>query len=260
MGTEADDLYGVPREEFVAARTALAKRLAAEGDKSAAAEVKRLRKPSVSAAAVNLAVRRHPEAIERLLAAGTALCQVQEEALAGGDRGQADELREATRNLAAAIDEVTRLAAREDGVSAAQQDRIATTLRAAATDDEAADLLRRGVLVEDLQAAGFGLTGVPAGPRPKTAERSKAEDQAAAEARAEARRELRVAQDEAETAQRRAARQQERADEAERRAQEAAAVAEQARADAQRMAEESGAARQRAEAAARRLDEVTGKV
>src|SRR5688500_13005070 len=160
----SDELYGLPRGEFIAARTALAKELAASGDKAGAAEVKGLKKPSVSAAAINLAARKHPEAVVRLLDAGTELRHAQEEALGGGS---AEGLREATRNLASVVDEVAKLAAKEGGVSAAQRDRIATTLRAAATDDDAADRLRRGVLVDDLEAAGFGLDGAPPPPRPK---------------------------------------------------------------------------------------------
>ena len=255
--TSPDDLYGLPVKEFIAARTALAKELAAAGDKAGAAEVKQLKKPSVSAAAVNLAARRHPEAVERLVEAGTELRHAQEEALAGG---AAEALREATRDLASAVDEVAKLAAEEGGVSAAQRDRIATTLRAAATDDDAADLLRRGVLVDDLEAAGFGLGDAPPPARTakatKAAKASTAEDRAAAEALAEARRTLRVAEDEADTAERRAARQAERAEEAERRAEEAVTAAKEARADAKRMATEAEKARRQADEAADRLQQL----
>jgi hypothetical protein len=247
-----DELYGVPREEFVAARTGLARKLAAEGDKEGAAEVKRLKKPSVAAAAVNLAARRHPEAVVRLLDAGTELRHAQEEALGGGS---AEGLREATRNLASVVDEVAKLAAKEGGVSAAQRDRIVTTLRAAATDDDAADLLRRGVLVEDLEVAGFGMGDAPLPPRPKAA-KPKAEDKAAAQALAGAKRALRVAEDEADTAARRSTRQAERAEEAERRAEEAAAAAKEAKADAKRMAAEAKEARQRADEAAAQLEKL----
>ena len=247
-----DGLYGLPREDFVAARAALAKELAAGGDKAGAAEVKQLKKPSVSAAAINLAARKHPDAVVRLLDAGTELRHAQEEALGGGP---AEGLREATRNLASVVDEVAKLAAKEGGVSAAQRDRIATTLRAAATDDDAADLLRRGVLVEDLEAAGFGLGGAPPPPR-KAAKPKKAEDKAAAEALVEARRALRVAEDEADTAERRAARQAERAEEAERRAEEAVVAAKEAKTDARRMATEAKESRKQAGDAAARLEQL----
>ena len=53
MLDEADDLYGLPLGEFTATRDALAARLKAAGDKEAAAEVKRARKPSVPAWAAN---------------------------------------------------------------------------------------------------------------------------------------------------------------------------------------------------------------
>ena len=52
----ADGLYGLPQDEFTPARDARAKELKA--DKDLAAAVKKLKKPSVAAWAVNLFVRR----------------------------------------------------------------------------------------------------------------------------------------------------------------------------------------------------------
>ncbi|MGH8999322.1 MAG: hypothetical protein ACRDY7_08025, partial [Acidimicrobiia bacterium] len=149
----AEDLYGLPPEEFTAARDALSRRLKATGDEDAAAEVKRLRKPSVAVWALNAAARRHQAGVARLVEAGAALRAAQEDALSGDASG----LRQAGRALADEIERVADLAAAElPGPSAAQRDRIVATLRAAAADPEAADLLRRGVLARDLEAAGFG--------------------------------------------------------------------------------------------------------
>ena len=44
-----DELYGLPLEDFVAQRDALAKRLRADGDRDAAAAVKKLPKPTRAA-------------------------------------------------------------------------------------------------------------------------------------------------------------------------------------------------------------------
>src|SRR4051794_20255768 len=88
------DLYGLPLEEFTAARNALAKQLGRQGDKAAAEEVKRLAKPSRTAWALNQLARRHPDDVEQLLAAGERLREAQQRALAGdasGLRGAARE-------------------------------------------------------------------------------------------------------------------------------------------------------------------------
>ncbi|MDQ3146055.1 MAG: hypothetical protein M3R01_03825, partial [Actinomycetota bacterium] len=96
----ASALYELAPEEFVAAREALAKELVAEGDRAAAKEVRALRRPTVVAWAANQLVRRHPQAVESLLAAGGQLRAAQEGALGGaGGAG----LREAMGERRAAL-------------------------------------------------------------------------------------------------------------------------------------------------------------
>ena len=267
-----DDLYGLPLDEFTAARDALAKELRGAGDKEGAAEVKARRKPSVASWAVNQAARRHRSDVERLLAAGAASREAQEQALAG----DAGALRDATRTLNEEVDRVADLAAGEleaagREVSPAIRDRITTNVRAAAVDDEGGRLLARGVLTEDLEATGFGVfdlapppqssQGTPPSPRggrtppvrrPPAAKRSKEED----EALAAARRELRRAEADAEAATARARRRAERAETAERQAIEAHRAAQAARVEAEEAAGEAEAARRRAEEAAARLAEL----
>jgi len=253
-----DDLYGLPLDEFTAARDALAKELRGAGDKEGAAEVKARRKPSVASWAINQAARRHGSGVGRLLAAGADSREAQSQALAG----DAGALREATRTLNGEVERVADLAVGEleatgREASPATRERIATTLRAAAVDEEGGRLLERGVLAEDLEPAGFGVFDLAAPPgegtlpvrRPPAPKRSKEED----EALAAARRELRRAEAEVETATARARRRAERAEAAERQAIEAHRAAEAARAEAEEAAAESEAARRRAEEAAARL-------
>ncbi|MDQ3953583.1 MAG: hypothetical protein M3279_11585, partial [Actinomycetota bacterium] len=64
---EPDDLYGLPLEEFTAARNALAKSLEDEGRADEAGRVKKLKKPPVSAWAVNQLARQEPAEVARLL-------------------------------------------------------------------------------------------------------------------------------------------------------------------------------------------------
>jgi hypothetical protein len=257
-----DELYGLPLDEFIAARDALAKELRGAGDKEGAVEVKARRKPSVASWAVNQAARRHRSDVERLLAAGADSREAQEQALAG----DAGALRDATRTLNEEVERVAGLAAGEleaagREVSPAIRDRIITNLRAAAVDDEGGRLLERGVLTEDLEATGFGvfdLAPPPAGGRtppvrrPPAAKRSKEED----EALATARRELRRAEADAEAATGRARRRAERAEAAERRAIEAHREAQAVRVEAEEGAGEAEAARRRVEEVAARLAEL----
>jgi len=271
-----EDLYGLALEEFTPARDALAKELKAAGRKDEAAEVKSLRKPSVAAWALNRAARDHPDAVERLRAAGADLRAAQEEALSG-DAGR---LREAGRALADEVARVAGLAAEalrgaDRPASAAQQEKIVATLRTAAVDDEAGDALARGVLVEELESTGFSLLGsdgsfaAPSRPSARTqpsagrdhktlpgAERpakTPKASQEALEAVEAARRELRRCDAEADMAATRARRRAERAETAAKRAAEAQREADQARAEAEEAAGEAEAARRAATEAADRL-------
>ena len=278
--TPREDLYGLPLEEFTPARDALAKELKAAGQKDGAAEVKRLRKPSLAAWALNQAAREHPEAIQRLREAGLDLRAAQEEAMAG-DAGR---LRDAGRALAEEVDRVSGLAAavlQAAGrpVSGAQQEKVVSTLRTAAIDDEAGDALARGVLVDELEPAGFSLLGSgaaldtpPSRPAAKAPSRTSGDgdgrkslpgaerppkkpkaSKEALEAVEAARRELRRCDAEADTAATRARRRAERAEAAAKRAVEAQREADEARAAAEEAAAEAEAARRAVAEAADRL-------
>jgi hypothetical protein len=66
-------------------------------------------------------------------------------------------MRDANR---AVTDAVEQLADKAGQVTAAVRDGIVATLRAAAVDEEAGELLRRGTLVAEVDPTGFGLEGV----------------------------------------------------------------------------------------------------
>src|SRR5690349_11259326 len=128
------ELYALDPAEFVAARDALVKELKAEGAKEAAAEIARLRRPSVGAHALNQVAREHPALVEAALDAGIALREASEAVAAGGDAGA---LRDATASERAAAQAVTKaarphLGSRGDALVPA----LLATLRAAALDDD----------------------------------------------------------------------------------------------------------------------------
>jgi hypothetical protein len=175
-----DELYALPLDEFTAARNALAKQLKKDGDKEAAAEVQALKKPSLVAWALNRLARDDPDAVARLLEAGGAVRRAHRQALSG----DASQLRDAGRHEQQAIAALAQQAAgildQAGSSGAGNLERLADTLRAAATDEEAGDLLRRGRIVSDLDASGFDLTGgltllpsAPAGEKAPKAARDK---------------------------------------------------------------------------------------
>ena len=155
-------LYQLPLEQFVATRDQLARRLRAAGDRTTARQVAALRRPPVSAWTANQLAHAAPNALAELLEVGAALRQAQQDALAGLP-GPAGQLRTATAQLRAAI---TRLSTRAEtllvrsghAASDATLSRLAATLQAAATGDEATRAaLAQGRLPGDLDPAGFGL-------------------------------------------------------------------------------------------------------
>ena len=151
--TAVDDLYALPPEEFTAARNELAKQLRSAGDKEAAAEVGRRRRPSVGAWALNQVAREEPDLIEAALEAGEALRAAADAAADGAATG----LREATAAERAAAQAVGKAAKRHLGARGeALVPSLLATLRAAALDADVADQVRRGTLVTEHEQAGFG--------------------------------------------------------------------------------------------------------
>jgi hypothetical protein len=153
-----DELFGLAPDEFVAARDELARRLRREGDPEAARRVKALRRPPLSAWAVNQLARGQEPALDRLLAAGERLRAAHRAALAGGDAAELRAAAKAEREAVAVLVTASLAQLREAGhpVTDATRDRVAATLHAAAASPEAADLVRHGRLTADLDPSGFG--------------------------------------------------------------------------------------------------------
>jgi len=101
---DRDALPDVPPEEFIAARDELAKQLKADGKATEAAEVKKLRKPTVTQW-IGDQVRRHSDAVDALRAAAVEVAEAQEAAIVSGDRAA---LRDATATRRAAVETVGR--------------------------------------------------------------------------------------------------------------------------------------------------------
>jgi hypothetical protein len=110
MQDERDDLADVRPEEFVAARNAVAKKLQSEGRSDEAAEVKRLRKPTVTRWVADQVLRHNDREVDALRSAVRRIATAQEAAITRGDRDAlADasaERRDAVAALGKAVDDV----------------------------------------------------------------------------------------------------------------------------------------------------------
>ena len=147
MLDEADDLYGLPLEEFTAARDALAKRLRGEKRREDADAVKALKRPSVAAGAINRAVREH--GAEELLAAGEELRSAHGALLEGS--GDAAAVRAATERERTAVRDLAKLALGDDATEATAE-KVRATLHAASVDDDVRELLEAGRLEREAEA------------------------------------------------------------------------------------------------------------
>ena len=162
MLDEADDLYGLPLGEFTAARDALAKRLRGEKRREDADFVKGLKRPSVAAGAINLAVREH--GADELLAAGEELRAAHGALLEGS--GDAAAVREATAREREAVRDLARLALGDDA-SGATEEKVRATLHAASVDDEVRELLEAGRLEREAEAGVDAMALMAASAAPK---------------------------------------------------------------------------------------------
>jgi len=158
LESELDRLYGLDPAAFVDERDHLARALRAEDRRDEAEEVKRLRKPSVSAWTVNQLARQERRDVDLLLDAGHRLREAQQGVLAGSDRTSLDEARrterEALTNLRKAA---ARILAEAGRGSEPALNRAMQTLQAAAVSTEGRELLARGRFTGELEATGFEL-------------------------------------------------------------------------------------------------------
>jgi hypothetical protein len=219
-----DALYALPLDRFTAERDALAAELKAAGAADDARTVKALRKPVVSAWAVNALARDDPDGVAELGALGRRLRDAQRLALSGGDAEPLRDALEERRALVGRLAAATRgILEREGQGGASQADEIAATLDAAAVDEEAAAAVAAGRLVRPMRPpAAFGgapaLTVLPGGRRPTAEpEDTGADAREQAKRATELRRELAAAETRARRAEEAVERARTKLDEAERR-------------------------------------------
>jgi hypothetical protein len=232
IAEELSDLYAAPLADFTKARNELASKLLEQGRKDEAAQVKALKKPSISAWATNQLARKKPDQVGLLV-------ETQQRLQEGIDAQTMRDASSARRKVVAAL-----LASARDVLTDADHPASSTTLAKveqtllSATSDRELEMLQQGRLTGDLVSPGFdaieGFEMLASEP-PKSDQRARkraeelaqvatAAEREAAEARAEAERLL----DAAESTRKAAERAARAAERAERDAEKARAKADRA--------------------------------
>lgn len=151
LPTSAEELFERTPEEFTAARDLLVRQLKQDGDTAAAADVKKLKRPSVAAYALNLIARRHGYLVDRLL-------EADERLRTATSRPAMDAAKDDRRQAIAAIvsQAVALLGEQERPVTAQVRERLTQTLLAIGTDPATRADLQRGILVKEAAPGSFG--------------------------------------------------------------------------------------------------------
>ncbi len=147
-----DGLYGLPPEEFTAARNTAAKQARSDGDAELSDKVKALAKPTVAAWLANQLARDRADELESLALLGEQM----REATASMDGAL---LRELTPRRHSEVDALVKDAAKLSGrkISADVAQKLRETLDAALIDPAAAHAVRSGQLTSALRHVGFGV-------------------------------------------------------------------------------------------------------
>lgn len=165
------ELRRVPPESFVAARDALSRRLRQQGERDAAAEVRRLRRPPPPLWALNQLAAVAPDRVAQLIDAGEALRKTTQQALRGGrgalGRLSGEHARLVERLTGQAMEILAGLPA---PATSETRSRIWTMLRVASLDPALSAGLTEGSLAEEPVTTGFDtLLGFDLGAAPSEA-------------------------------------------------------------------------------------------
>jgi len=147
-------LYAVGPDDFMATRAGLVADAKAASDKAAAAEIGKLRKPSLGAWAVNLAAREAADVVAALTDLGTRMRAAQSRLDAAALTAMRSERDEAVDAFVTAAGEVVADAGRS--LSPAAQQEVRATAIAALADERAALAVASGQLTRTLSYSGFG--------------------------------------------------------------------------------------------------------
>jgi hypothetical protein len=177
VGQAADELYGLPPEEFTGARDERVRAARAAGDRRLAAALGRLRRPTVSAYVLNLLVRDQPEVGEQLVALGEELRRAQEELSGPALRQLAAQRQQLVGALVRSARKIA--AAAGHPVSQAVAYELEQTLHAALADPDVAAEVGSGRLVKATERTGFDAAPPPGADKPVRRLRAVRDDERA---------------------------------------------------------------------------------
>lgn len=164
----ADELYGKPRADFIAARNARAREAATDGRSELAAALRRLRKPTAAAWLANALVRSRPRALAQLLELAARMQSAQAHLDGTALRRFSEQRRELVTSLSK---EARRLAADQgESIGEAVVRELEQTLDAASFDPASAAELQGARLTSALAYSGMGF------PPPDTADAAAGAD------------------------------------------------------------------------------------
>jgi hypothetical protein len=151
------EVYAVAPDDFMGKRAEVAKRVRASGNSSAAAQIEKLRKPTVAAWIVNVLVLHDPSVVDQLTDLGDRLRAAQ-------DALDPERMRELTSERRALVAKLTKEAFRRAERSqppAGLRDEVSGTFEAAIADPDLAGRLGRLQRAEQWSGFGFAPTGAP---------------------------------------------------------------------------------------------------
>jgi len=150
----AKKLYGELPEDFTSSRSAEVRGARSAGNRQLAADVAKLRRPTVGAWLANQLARDRQDEVEALLDLGTSMRRAQET----GDGPQLRQLTQQRRQMIATlVSEAKGLArTRDQPLSENSMRELESTLEAAVATADGADALRSGRLIAGLSYSGFG--------------------------------------------------------------------------------------------------------
>ncbi|GAA2296184.1 hypothetical protein GCM10010402_63380 [Actinomadura luteofluorescens] len=266
LSSAADELYGVPPADFVETRKRLVQEAKGAGDAALAKRIGALRRPTLSAWAVNLLARSAADELTGLLDVGEEM-----RAAWGSGRGLGDLEQRRARLVGSLVRTAGELAADAGGALREQAVReVEDTLQAATVDAGVAEEVREGRLPQPRSHSGFVPAGFPMAPedqdesaksepREKPAKREPSKEKRPSEKKAEPARSnvtrtstarakrAETLRKRAEEAEDKLAEREERADAAQREVQEASTKVGRLRHELERAIAERDAASRRAD-------------
>jgi hypothetical protein len=154
LDSAAEELYGLPADDFAEHRSRLAAQAKAAGDKALAASIGKLRKPVLAAALVNELVRSEPAELDELSDLGEQMRTAHRE-LRGPELRTLSEQRQ---NLLHRLTELVRETAERNGRTVTEPvlTQVRGTFEAAIADEAAEAAVLSGRLTTVLSYTGFG--------------------------------------------------------------------------------------------------------